>query len=140
MIQVLDAPEILEVIHEIPFLESFLQSLYHCRYAEFFTALGMSDVWHVRCVCCVQPLSCLNLVLHSSSDATHFLLRPCCTTRRPAHIEGYLKADRFLHAHYRWYTREMRIIAYAQLLESYRSLSIESMAKSFGVSGEFIDR
>jgi len=34
----------------------------------------------------------------------------------------------------------MRIIAYAQLLESYRSLTMESMANSFGVSERFIDK
>jgi len=34
----------------------------------------------------------------------------------------------------------MRIIAYAQLLESYRSLTMESMANSFGVSEGFIDK
>lgn len=44
-----------------------------------------------------------------------------------------------MSAHYRYFVREMRIIAYSQLLESYRSLSIESMARSFGVSEVFID-
>lgn len=34
----------------------------------------------------------------------------------------------------------MRIAVYAQLLESYRSLTIESMANSFGVTEEWIDR
>jgi 26S proteasome regulatory subunit N7 len=57
-----------------------------------------------------------------------------------AEVEAYLKHDRFLHAHYRWYLREMRIRAYAQLLESYRALSLQSMAQSFGVSVDFIDR
>jgi 26S proteasome regulatory subunit N7 len=57
-----------------------------------------------------------------------------------AKIEALLKYDRLLHKHYRFYVREMRIIAYAQLLESYRSLTIESMSTSFGVSEEFIDR
>ena len=57
-----------------------------------------------------------------------------------AEVEYFLKADRWLSAHYRFYTREMRIKAYAQLLESYRSLTISSMAESFGVSEEFIDR
>lgn len=56
-----------------------------------------------------------------------------------AAIEQSLKLDRILAAHYRYYIREMRIIAYAQLLESYRSVTIESMAHSFGVSEEFID-
>lgn len=34
----------------------------------------------------------------------------------------------------------MRILAYTQLLESYRSLTLESLARAFGVSVEFIDR
>jgi hypothetical protein len=57
-----------------------------------------------------------------------------------AAIEGYLKSDRYLFAQYRWYVREMRVVAYSQILESYRSLTIESMARSFGVSKDFIDR
>lgn len=34
----------------------------------------------------------------------------------------------------------MRILAYAQLLESYRSLTLDSLARSFGVSVDFVDR
>uniref|UniRef100_A0A671LS43 26S proteasome non-ATPase regulatory subunit 6 n=1 Tax=Sinocyclocheilus anshuiensis TaxID=1608454 RepID=A0A671LS43_9TELE len=42
--------------------------------------------------------------------------------------------------HYRYYVREMRILAYSQLLESYRSLTLGYMAEAFGVSTEFIDQ
>uniref|UniRef100_A0A674NQD4 26S proteasome non-ATPase regulatory subunit 6 n=1 Tax=Takifugu rubripes TaxID=31033 RepID=A0A674NQD4_TAKRU len=42
--------------------------------------------------------------------------------------------------HYRYYVREMRIQAYSQLLESYRSLTLGYMAEAFGVSTEFIDQ
>ncbi|CAM0134908.1 proteasome regulatory particle subunit [Umbelopsis sp. WA50703] len=94
---VLDAPEILEVISEIPHLEDFMTSLYNCNYAQFFQSL--------------------------------------------AHIETqYLRTSRYLYTHMRYYVREMRIIAYAQLLESYRSLTLESMANAFGVSQEFADK
>ena len=34
----------------------------------------------------------------------------------------------------------MRILAYNQLLESYRSLTLDSLARSFGVSVEFVDK
>ncbi len=51
-----------------------------------------------------------------------------------------MKTDRFWAPHYRYYVREMRILAYGQLLESYRSLTLDYMATSFGVSNEFIDR
>lgn len=48
--------------------------------------------------------------------------------------------DRYLAPHTRYFIREMRIKAYTQLLESYRSLSLQHMARSFGVSVEFIDK
>lgn len=50
-----------------------------------------------------------------------------------------MKTNRFLFQHYRYYVRNMRITAYNQHLESYRSLSLESMAYSFGVSEDFLD-
>lgn len=56
-----------------------------------------------------------------------------------ASIEDILRRDFFLHPHYRYYIREMKIKAYAQLLESYRSLSLQYMADAFGVSVDFVD-
>lgn len=34
----------------------------------------------------------------------------------------------------------MRILAYAQILESYKSVTLESLSDAFGVSVDFIDR
>jgi len=51
-----------------------------------------------------------------------------------------LKHDRYLSPHYRYYAREMRILAYKQLLESYSSLTLDYMSKAFGVSVGFIDQ
>lgn len=48
--------------------------------------------------------------------------------------------SRLLSPHTRFYVREMRILAYSQLLESYRSLTLDSLARSFGVSVDFVDR
>ncbi|RKO88458.1 26S proteasome subunit RPN7-domain-containing protein [Blyttiomyces helicus] len=93
--KVINAPEILEVIDDLPDLAEYSSSFYKCDYAKFFKSL--------------------------------------------AAVEGVLKLDRYLHAHHRYYVREMRITVYAQLLESYRSLTIESMANSFGVTEEWID-
>ena len=42
------------------------------------------------------------------------------------------------HANY--YTKEMRLVAYKQYLESFKSVTIQNMAKSFGVSPDFIDK
>jgi len=45
----------------------------------------------------------------------------------------------YLAPHLRFYSREVRIVAYSQLLESYRSVQIRNMAHEFGVSTEFLD-
>jgi len=54
--------------------------------------------------------------------------------------QSYLLPSQIFRAHARWYVREMRIRAYAQLLESYSSLTLKSMALAFGVSEEFVDK
>ena len=57
-----------------------------------------------------------------------------------ADVEKILREDRYFHPHYRYYIREMRILAYTQLLESYRSLTLDYMAEAFGVTVNFIDQ
>ena len=57
-----------------------------------------------------------------------------------ADIEQKLRYDRYLHKHYRYYVREMRVLAYTQLLQSYQSLTLDYMAKAFGVTEAFIDQ
>ncbi|CCJ29694.1 unnamed protein product [Pneumocystis jirovecii] len=54
--------------------------------------------------------------------------------------ENYLRINRYLFLHADYYVREMKRKSYAQLLESYKALSITSMASAFGVSAEFIDK
>jgi 26S proteasome regulatory subunit N7 len=53
--------------------------------------------------------------------------------------EEFLKKSRFLAPHASYYVREMRRKAYAQLLESYKTLSMKSMADAFGVTVQFLD-
>jgi 26S proteasome regulatory subunit N7 len=55
-------------------------------------------------------------------------------------VEEELQSDRYLSSHCHFIIRELRIKAYAQLLESYRSLSLTAMADTFGVTDAFIDR
>ena len=52
----------------------------------------------------------------------------------------FLSTDRYLYEHRTYYVREMRLRAYSQLLQSYRIVSLESIAKSFGVSVEWLDK
>ncbi|KAL2932918.1 26S proteasome non-ATPase regulatory subunit 6-like protein [Bienertia sinuspersici] len=56
-----------------------------------------------------------------------------------AGLTEQIKFDRYLQRHFRYYMREVRTVVYSQFLESYKSVTIEAMAKAFGVSVEFID-
>ncbi|KAL6576363.1 proteasome regulatory particle subunit [Orobanche hederae] len=56
-----------------------------------------------------------------------------------AGLTEHIKLDRYLHPHFRYYMREIRTVVYSQFLESYKSVTIEAMAKAFGVSVDFID-
>jgi 26S proteasome regulatory subunit N7 len=94
--KVIDSPDILSVIHDIPNLSTFLNAFYSSEYAQFFVAL--------------------------------------------AAITEHLKTDRYLADHVKFYCRELRVKAYSQLLESYSSVKLTSMAAAFGVSVDFIDR
>jgi 26S proteasome regulatory subunit N7 len=54
-------------------------------------------------------------------------------------ISPQVQRDRYFAAHFGWLVREMRVVAYMQFLRSYRSVTLESMAKAFGVSSAFLD-
>jgi len=51
-----------------------------------------------------------------------------------------VKNDKYLKHHYRYFMRETRIVIYSQFLESYKTVTLETMAREFGVSVDFIDR
>lgn len=84
-------------------------------------------------------------VLHSLPDVKDFLfsLYNCQYADffvNLAKVEQLMKEDRYMSAHYRYYVREMRILGYTQLLESYQSLTLTYMAQAFGVTEEYIDK
>lgn len=54
-------------------------------------------------------------------------------------ITDEMKKDRYTAPHVRFYTRELRIRAYGQFLESYKSVTLKSMAQEFGLSIAFLD-
>ncbi|TIA86120.1 hypothetical protein E3P99_03780 [Wallemia hederae] len=54
--------------------------------------------------------------------------------------ETHLLPSRYWNGHARFYSREIRIRAYSQLLESYKSLNITHLANTFGVSDEFVHK
>ncbi|XP_075752038.1 26S proteasome non-ATPase regulatory subunit 6 isoform X1 [Rhipicephalus microplus] len=84
-------------------------------------------------------------VLHGVPDISEYLfsLYRCQYAvffKKLAHVEQLLQRDRLWAPHVRFYVREMRILAYSQLLESYRSLTLQYMANAFGVTVAFIDQ
>lgn len=50
-----------------------------------------------------------------------------------------LKRDKFMAPHVKYCLRELRVIAYSQFLQSYRTATLQSIATAFGVSVEFIE-
>mmetsp|Transcript_31818 Transcript_31818/g.38478 ORF Transcript_31818/g.38478 Transcript_31818/m.38478 type:complete len:396 (+) Transcript_31818:151-1338(+) len=94
--RVIDAPEILTVIEEMPHLAVFLNSLYNCDYSKFFSAF--------------------------------------------VPVAEMVNSDMYLHAHYRYFLRSVRVVGYSQFLESYKSVTLDSMATAFGISSEFLDK
>mmetsp|Transcript_12185 Transcript_12185/g.22838 ORF Transcript_12185/g.22838 Transcript_12185/m.22838 type:complete len:167 (+) Transcript_12185:197-697(+) len=66
-----------------------------------------------------------------------------CDYKRYLHamvdVESVLLCDRFLQPHCGYLMRELHVLGYKQFLDSYKSVTLESMAKSFGVSIEFLD-
>jgi 26S proteasome regulatory subunit N7 len=83
-------------------------------------------------------------VLHSCPEVKKYLfsLYDCQYAdffQHLAVVEQQLKHDRYLHPHYAYYVREQKIQAYAQLLASYRSLTLKYMSEAFGVTEEYMD-
>ena len=55
------------------------------------------------------------------------------------HVLDRIKADIYLKDHVNYYAKEMRLVAYKQYLEAFKSVTIENMAQAFGISNEFLD-
>ena len=55
------------------------------------------------------------------------------------HILDRVKTDKYLQDHVNYYAKEMRLVAYKQYLEAFKSVTINNMAQAFGISTEFLD-
>lgn len=56
-----------------------------------------------------------------------------------AEILDQIQADIYLRDHTGYYAKEMRLVAYRQYLESFKSVTIKNMAHAFGVTETFLD-
>lgn len=80
----------------------------------------------------LQSITSLTISLYTSEYSSFF----------PYLLETYenvLIPSKYLNKHANYFIREMRRKCYAQLLDSYKTLSLQSMANSFGVSMDFLD-
>jgi len=93
--KIIDGPEILAVIKELPVISKLVNCLYDCDYKGYLHAMVE-----------VQPI---------------------------------LIADRFFQPHAGFILRELHVLGYKQFLDSYKSVTLDSMANSFGVSTSFLD-
>ena len=55
-------------------------------------------------------------------------------------VADLMRLDRYLHTHWQFYVRELRIKAYNQFLESYRTVHLDTMSVAFNISLELLDR
>lgn len=80
----------------------------------------------------LQSITSLTISLYTSEYSSFF----------PYLLETYenvLIPSKYLNKHANYFIREIRRKCYAQLLDSYKTLSLQSMANSFGVSVDFLD-
>lgn len=92
---VIDSPEVLQVLDKIPFLRDFLNCLYQCNYSGWFKSI--------------------------------------------VGLMPQVRSDRYMTVHANFFLRELRFTAYNQFLRSYRTVTLVSMAKAFGVTPAFLD-
>ena len=83
----------------------------------------------------LRELPALGSLLHSLYDCDYRGFFQALVDITPA-----LVRDRYTFPHVRILIRELRVLVYSQFLESYKSVRLESMAQSFGVSVDFLDR
>lgn len=55
-------------------------------------------------------------------------------------LNGQLEDDRYFSTHVRYLIRELRILAYTQFLDAYKSVVLSTMATAFGVGVPFLDK
>jgi len=86
----------------------------------------------------VQALRCQFPELREFVEALHEC-RYADFMKSLAWVETQICTDPVFYPHYHHYVREMRIKAYVQLLRAYRSLSLNNIATTFGLTRDYIE-
>ena len=112
-----------------------------CMYAIKYRHLILSlSLTHTHTHTYTHTHTCTRTHTHTHTHTHTRTHTPIPIIQTPINSLGRARVQLYLAPHSRYFIREMRIKAYAQLLESNRSLSLSHMATSFGVSVEFMDR
>ena len=94
--KVIENPQVISVIKDVPNMKTMVDSIYECEYGAFFRIL--------------------------------------------LDIHPRITNNRYIGQHTTYILRELRILAYSQFLEAYRSVMMSTMATSFGMSLELLDK
>ncbi len=131
------------MIDSLPHLRPFVSSLYDCRYAAFFQVRlaaclpGPGNgcvalrVMHGLCLFGAWPCYKYGLVCYRPAGSCCAFASPQLRTSTPspsltlpparpapqafAGLTDAIRADEYLHPHFRFYMREVRAVAYAQV-------------------------
>ena len=93
--KVIDSPEVLSVVDQLPSVGELINAIHACEYKKFMLAFPV--------------------------------------------VADQVLASTWLTKHHRYFLREVRVMAYGQYLQSYKSVTTASMAAAFAVSEEFLD-
>ena len=93
--KIIDGPEIVAIVGEIPEAWKLVNCLYDCDYKGYLNAM--------------------------------------------VDLQKVLIGDRYFYPHCGYIMRELLVLGYKQFLDAYKSVTLESMASSFGVSVDFLD-
>ena len=125
---IIDGSEILQVSKDIPVVVSF----------DAIVAVVVLDV--------LSPVDRRQLTINLLLIDTQMQLANTlyeCDYKAYLHtlvdLQPHLVANRYLQPHAGYILRELHVLAFQQFLDSYQSVTLESMATSFGVGVEFLD-
>jgi len=118
-----------------------------CSYTEFVVYASLFNILHLprtelksKIIDCPEILQTFNEIpvigglIHCFYDCDY-----AGYMKSVVGVEDVLLADRYLARHCRFIIRELVVLGYKQFLDSYKSVTLESMGGAFGVSAGFID-
>lgn len=118
-----------------------------CEYTEFMFFALLTSVLNVpritlkkkvidnpQVITIIKEVEHMNTFVNSFYDCEYSMF-----FKKLMDVGDYVSKDRFLGPHTTFVLREFRVLAYSQFLEAYRSVTIATMATSFGMPLDLLD-